>query len=215
VERVRNRSGGHDPGHRDRPDDGRRLGASAIPIMVLITACGWILCLLLSELAAMMPERSGGLPSYIYPAYKDRWPRAASTLGAFGAWGYWLGWFPVAPLNMILASYYIVDLFHLSGKRLHAARHADRLVDAGISIVGILLLFIPSYMGLKFGTGFATVLAVLAMIPLTFLAISWIFHPSVVHFGQLFNFHRTDGSASSRPSTATAGSRSTSRSRSC
>jgi amino acid transporter len=31
------------------------------------------------------------------------------------------------------------------------------------------------------------------MIPLTFLAISWIFHPSVVDFGQLFHFRHTDG----------------------
>jgi amino acid transporter len=38
------------------------------------------------------------------------------------------------------------------------------------------------------------VLAFLSMIPLTFLAISWIFHPSVVDFGQLFHFRHTDGS---------------------
>jgi amino acid transporter len=41
---------------------------------------------------------------------------------------------------------------------------------------------------------FATTLAFLSMIPLTFLAISWIFHPSVVDFGQLFHFRHTDGS---------------------
>jgi len=175
------------------------LGASAIPIMVLITACGWILCLLLSEMAAMMPERSGGLPSYIYPAYRDRFPRAAQHLGAFGAWGYWMGWFPVAPLNMILASYYIVELFKLSTASFTPLGTPIYWWTLGIAIVGILLLFIPSYMGLKFGTGFATVLAVLAMIPLTFLAISWVFHPSVVHFGQLFNFHRTDGSGFFQP----------------
>jgi amino acid transporter len=34
----------------------------------------------------------------------------------------------------------------------------------------------------------------MAMIPLTFLAFSWIFHPAVVHFGQLTGLHRTDGS---------------------
>jgi amino acid transporter len=170
------------------------LGASAIPIMVLITASGWLLCLFLSELSAMMPERSGGLPSYIYPAYKDRWPRAAKHLGAFGAWGYWIGWFPVAPLNMILASYYIVELFHLSTAGFAPLGTEIYWWTLVIAIVGIVLLFIPAYMGLKFGTGFATTLAIFAMIPLTFLAIAWIFHPSVVHFGQLFHFHRTDGS---------------------
>ena len=49
-------------------------------------------------------------------------------------------------------------------------------------------------LGLRFGTVFATALAILSMIPLTFLAISWIFHPSVVDFGQLWHFRHTDGS---------------------
>jgi amino acid transporter len=170
------------------------LGASALPIMVLITLCGWILCIVLSELAAMMPERAGGLPSYLYPAFKDRFPRGAKHLGAFGAWGYWLGWFPVAPLNMILASAYLANLFGLSTKGFTPIDTPISYWTLGISVVGILLLFIPSYLGLRFGTSFATVLAVFAMIPLTFLAISWIFHPSVAHFGQLFSFHHIDGS---------------------
>ena len=55
----------------------------------------------------MMPDRSGGSPAYAYPAYKERWPRFAEHVNGFTAWAYWLGWFPVAPLNMILASFYI------------------------------------------------------------------------------------------------------------
>ena len=161
--------------------------------MVLITACGWILCLLLSELAAMMPERAGGLPR-ISTRPSGTAGHRRQHAGAFGAWGYWLGWFPVAPLNMILASYYIVQLFHLSTASFNPFGTPIYWWTLGISIVGILLLFIPSYMGLKFGTGFATTLAVLAMIPLTFLAISWIFNPSVVDFGQLTGFTRPNGS---------------------
>ena len=46
-----------------------QLGASAIPITVFITLTGWLLCLILAELAAMMPERTGGSPSYAYPAF--------------------------------------------------------------------------------------------------------------------------------------------------
>jgi amino acid transporter len=170
------------------------LGAAAIPVMVLIAGCGWVLCLLLSELSAMMPERTGGLPSYIYPAYKDRFPRVAKHLGAFGGWAYWLGWFPVAPLNLILASYYIIDLLHLSTASFAPLGTSVEYWAVGISVVVILALFIPSYMGLRFGTGFATALGLMAMIPLTFLAFSWIFHPAVVHFGQLTGLHRTDGS---------------------
>ena len=62
-----------------------------------------------------------------------------------------------------------------------------------ISIGGLLLLLIPAIRGLRFGTVFATTLAMLSMIPLTFLAISWIFHPAVAHFSQLTSFKAPDG----------------------
>jgi amino acid transporter len=169
------------------------LGASAIPVMVFITITGWLVCILLSELAAMMPERTGGMASYVYPAFRERWPRFAEHAGAVSAWGYWMGWFPVAPLNMILASAYIANLFNLSTASFTPIDTPITYWTLGIAIVGILLLFIPSYRGLRFGTGFATTLAVLSMIPLTFLAISWIFHPSVAHFGQLTSLDHTTG----------------------
>jgi amino acid transporter len=170
------------------------LGAASIPIIFVITFSGYVLCLFLAELSAMMPDRSGGSPSYAYPAYKDRWPRLAEHINGFCAWGYWLGWFPVAPLNMILASFYIVDRFHLSTAGFTPIDTPIAYWTVGISVVGILLLFIPALLGLRFGTVFATTLAFLSMIPLTLLAIVWIFHPSVVHFGQLFHFRHTDGS---------------------
>jgi amino acid transporter len=176
------------------------LGAAAIPITFLITLSGWLLCLFLAELAAMMPDRVGGSPMYAYVAYKDRWPRFAEHVNGITAWGYWLGWFPVAPLNMILASFYLANLFSLnttSGFSLLGTHIAWWTV--AISVVGITLLFIPSYRGLRFGTAFATVLAFLSMIPLTFLAISWIFHPSVVDFSQLSHFRHTDGTGFFHP----------------
>jgi amino acid transporter len=169
------------------------LGAASIPIIVVITITGYVLCLFLAELSAMMPDRSGGSPSYAYPAYKDRWPRLAEHINGFTAWAYWLGWFPVAPLNMILASFYIVDRFSLSTAGFTPINTPIAYWTVGISVVGILLLFIPALLGLRFGTVFATTLAFLSMIPLTLLAIVWIFHPSVVDFGQLFHFRHTDG----------------------
>jgi amino acid transporter len=170
------------------------LGAAAIPVTVLITLSGWLLCMFLAELSAMMPDRAGGSPVYAYVAYKDRWPKAAEHVNGITAWGYWLGWFPVAPLNMILASAYLASLFSLnvtSGFSLLGTFIAWWTV--AISVVGILILFIPAYRGLRFGTVFATALALLSMIPLTFLAISWIFNPSVVDFGQLTHFQHTNG----------------------
>jgi amino acid transporter len=172
------------------------LGASSIPVTVFITLTGWLLCLFLAEMAAMMPERTGGLPTYAYPAYKDRWPKFAKHVNGFCAWGYWLGWFPVAPLNMILASFYLADRFHLNTTAgftpIHTFIAWSTLI---ISIIGILLFFIPAYRGIRFGATFATVLALLSMIPLTFIAVAWMFNPSVVNLGELSGFPRVDGSS--------------------
>src|SRR6185437_12298942 len=172
------------------------LGASSIPIIIVVTVSGYILCLLLAELSAMMPERTGGSPSYAYPAYKERWPRAAKHINGITAWAYWLGWFPVAPLNMILASFYLADRFHLNTTSGFTPIHTFIAWSTiGISIVGILLFFIPAYLGIRFGTAFATILALLSMIPLTFIAVAWIFNPSVVHLAELSGFPRLDGSS--------------------
>src|ERR1700733_10082217 len=161
------------------------LGASSVPVIVFITITGYLVCLLLAELSAMMPDRSGGLSSYAYPAYKDRWPRFAEHVNGFTAWAYWLGWFPVAPLNMILASFYIVDRFKLSTAGFTPIHTPIAWWTLGISVGGLLLLAIPAVRGLRFGTVFATTLAILSMIPLTFLAISWVFTPSAGDFSQL------------------------------
>src|SRR6266567_7802891 len=125
------------------------LGAASVPVIVVITISGYIVCLLLAELSAMMPDRSGGLPSYAYPAYKDRWPRFAEHVNGFTAWAYWLGWFPVAPVNMILASFYIIQLFHIPQGRsfdpFGSLGSPITLAALLISVAGILLMFVPSW----------------------------------------------------------------------
>jgi amino acid transporter len=170
------------------------LGAASIPLIIFVTIMGYLLCLLLAELSAMMPERTGGSPSYAYPAYKDRWPRAAKHINGVTAWMYWLGWFPVAPLNMILASFYLADRFNLNTTS--GFTPINTFIawwTLAIAIVGILLFFIPAYLGIRIGTGFATVLGLLSMTPLTFLAVAWIF-TGHAHWGELSSFTQLDGS---------------------
>jgi hypothetical protein len=48
------------------------LTASSVPVIIVITITGYIACQLLAELSAMMPDRSGGLPTYAYPAYNGQ-----------------------------------------------------------------------------------------------------------------------------------------------
>jgi amino acid transporter len=169
------------------------VGAASIPSIVIITLSGWLLCLFLAELSAMMPERTGGSPSYAYPAFKSRWPRTAEHVNGFTAWAYWLGWFPVGPLNMILASYYIVSKLSLSQAGFTPIKTPIAWWTLVISIIGLLLLFIPAYLGIRLGAMFATVLGLLSMIPLTFLAVVAFFHPSVIHWSNLQHFKQVDG----------------------
>src|SRR5580658_4091204 len=131
------------------------LGAAAVPLIFVITVSGYLLCLFLAELSAMMPDRSGGSPAYAYPAYKDRWPRFAEHVNGFTAWAYWLGWFPVAPLNIILTPLYIDDRFKLGGGSLTVFSTPISYWTLGISIVGLLILAVPAVRGLRFGTMFA------------------------------------------------------------
>ena len=172
------------------------LGAASVPVTIFITLTGWLLCLFLAELAAMMPERTGGSPSYAYPAFRERWPNGAKHINGITAWMYWLGWFPVAPLNMILASFYLANRFGLDTS--HTITPVNTPIaywTLAISIVGILLFFIPAYRGIRFGTMFATVLALLSMIPLTFIAVAWIFRPEAANWSELSGFKRLDGTA--------------------
>jgi amino acid transporter len=67
----------------------------------------------MAELAAMLPHRTGGLPAYACDSYKPLGETTARHVGGLSGWGYWLGWFPVAPINMILAAGYIAVLAHL------------------------------------------------------------------------------------------------------
>jgi amino acid transporter len=171
------------------------LGAASIPSIVVVTLSGWLLCLFLAELSAMMPERTGGSPAYAYPAFKDKYPKTAEHVNGFTAWAYWLGWFPVGPINMILASGYLVAKLNLSQAGFTPIHTPIAWWTLGISIVGLLLMFIPAYLGIRFGSVFATILGLLSMIPLTFLAVAWIFNPSSASVSNLSGFKQPDGTS--------------------
>lgn len=172
------------------------FGASYIPFIVFFTLTGVVLCLLLAELSAMMPGRTGGSPSYAYPAFKKRWPRLAEHINGITAWMYWVGWMPVAPLNMILASFYITHLLGLDATAgITPISTFISYWTLAITAAGLLLLAIPAYMGISFGTTMATILAVLSMIPLTFLSVGFIFNLDAANWNELIGFPHLDGSS--------------------
>ena len=182
------------------------FGASYIPFITFFTLTGVVLCLLLAELSAMMPGRTGGSPSYAYPAYRERFPRLAPHVNGISAWMYWVGWMPVAPLNMILASFYITHILGLDASAgITPVSTFIPYWTLAITVVGLLLLSIPAYMGIRFGTSMATILAVLSMIPLTFLSIGFIFNLGAADWSELIGFPHLDGSSFWAPMTADNG----------
>jgi amino acid transporter len=88
---------------------------------------------------------------------------------------YWLGWMPVMAVNMLLTGAYVPVLFGFTDNTHRIQLFSNSLpVSVFTLVLGAvlsLLLFIPAFLGIRFGTLFATVLGLLSMIPLTILAV--------------------------------------------
>lgn len=54
-------------------------------------------------------------------------------------------------------------------------------------------MYVPSYLGIRLGAGFATVMGILSMAPLTVLILLPFFRPSSMHFSNLAGFHFAPG----------------------
>jgi amino acid transporter len=173
------------------------LGAAAVPLLAITTAIGFLLCLFAAELAAVMPDRTGGIPSYTMEAFEPLHRGTSKHLGGVSAWAYWLGWFPVAPINMILASAYVTQLFGIPQGRsflpFGGIGSPVSLAALIISVIGICGMYVPSYLGIRLGAGFATVMGILGMAPLTLLILLPFFRPSSMHFSNLAGFHYAPG----------------------
>ena len=177
------------------------LGAAAIPNFIFWTLTGWLLCLFLAELAAMLPDRAGGAPAYAYYAFKDRLPRTYPHINGLTVWMYWLGWMPVMAVNMILTGSYLPGLLGIELSGFWAK--TITLFDASLpvtyftlivgAILSVLLLMIANR-GIRFGTEAATVLGLLSMIPLTIIAIAP-FLTGDVHGSNLWPANLPDGTA--------------------
>jgi amino acid transporter len=165
------------------------MGAVAIPVFVVLTVAAVVLCFCLAELAAMMPHRTGGLPSYAAETYKDFGPGVARHVGGLSAWCYGLGWFPVAPINMILVARYIVSLCGLPpGEEFTPVSAPITATVLVFAVIGLLMMFVPCYFGIRLGAGFATLLGVVSMIPIVLLVFLPFFRPGVIDWGRVIDF---------------------------
>ncbi len=171
------------------------LGGASIPLFAILTGVGVVLCFCLAELAAAMPERAGGLPSYAFETFRplgDSWGR---HVGGLSSWAYWLGWFTVAPINAILAANYIIALFSIhtgSGTTFGPISNGfGAQVSLTQFVVGaaiLLVMFVPCLLGIRLGATFATILGIVSIIPLVLLVLLPFIHPSKIDLGHLDGF---------------------------
>src|SRR5215475_7526955 len=150
-------------------------GALGIILMGVMTIAGCFLCLCLAELANMWPDRTGGIPSFATESFRPLvGDTAARHIGGTSGWAYWLGWFPVAPINVILTASYLAVLFNFSPGHTIDPVGTTWGAPIGTNILLIcfallLIIFIPSWFGIRLGAAFATVLGVLSMLPIKVL----------------------------------------------
>lgn len=173
------------------------MGSAALPNFLVVSATGWLLCLFLAELAAMMPERTGGAPAYAYAAFVDRMPRAYPHINGVTSWMYWLGWMPVLAVNMLLVGSYLIALLHIpTGPELQlfgqpAVPLSTLVVGAALSVA----LYIPAYFGIRFGAALATILGLLSVASLTVIVVLPLFHLGAAHAGNVFPFVTPSGAS--------------------
>jgi amino acid transporter len=174
------------------------LGGTAIILFAVLTSLGVFLCFCLAEMAATWPERAGGLPSYAFETFKPLGKRVATHAGGLSSWGYWLGWFTVAPINAYLAALYVTDLFGINfggefgpiDEKFGAVVAVDAFV---VAIALLLVMFIPCWLGIRFGATFATFLGIATIVPLVLLVVLPLFKPSTIDFGNLNGLGLPDG----------------------
>ena len=173
------------------------MGSAALPNFFFVTVTGWLLCLFLAEMAAMLPDRTGGAPAYAYFAFKDRYPKLYPHINGITLWAYWMGWWPVMGANNLLIGAYLIALF-----KMPTGAIIQLPGSAGVPVSSVLLgaviaclLFIPAYLGIRFGTVFATILGLLSMIPLTLLAVLPFFNPGTIHSENLWPLQTPGGAA--------------------
>jgi amino acid transporter len=174
-------------------------GALGIILMGVMTLAGCFLCFCLAELATMWPDRTGGIPSYASESFRPLvGDTAARHIGGVSGWAYWLGWFPVAPINVILTASYLAVLFGFSAGHTIDPVGTTWGTPIGITIVLIcfallIAIFIPAYLGIRLGAAFATFLGILSMLPITVMIFLPFFKPSSIDWGNVAGFHTPPG----------------------
>lgn len=123
---------------------------------------------LFAEMAAMFPNRSGGISVYAY----EGWRRHFAPLGAVAAFGYWMGWSLSLSVEGVVLGHLIMQAF-FPGTEWSLPLWGGRSLDLPhlIAIAAIAAAWALNYFGVKVAAGVARITGALLMIGLAVLVI--------------------------------------------
>ena len=115
-----------------------------------------------AELAAMFPEKSGGIAIYAHEA----WRKYFSPIGAIATFGYWFAWSTVLSISGLVCGTLIVAEFFPSATWSVSVAHFSLTWPILIAIAMLLLVWIFNSRGIRSTVIFTYVTGVALMIPL-------------------------------------------------
>ncbi len=151
-------------------------GWGAALLWGISAACAVFINTIYSELAAMFPEKSGGLALYAHEA----WRKYTTLIGPIATFGYWIGWSVVLSVNGLFIGSIIQGAW-FSGEPGGSYLGADGYfsvfgltefgLPAAIAIGLILFVWVFNVYGARIGVTFGYIAGALLMIPLFIMMI--------------------------------------------
>ncbi|ABG99680.1 probable amino acid transporter, APC superfamily protein (plasmid) [Rhodococcus jostii RHA1] len=166
-------------------------GWTAIAIWGVACALAFLQNNLFAEMAAMFPNRSGGISVYAY----EGWKRHFAPLGAIAAFGYWMGWSLSLSVEGVVLGTLIEQAFFPDS---HIALQLPIGHELGlpylIAIGAIFTAWALNYFGVKLAAGAAKVTGILLVIGLLVLTVG-----PFVASGSDFDISRISWTGASSP----------------
>jgi amino acid transporter len=151
-------------------------GWGAAMLWIIMAVLAVFINTIYSELAAMFPEKSGGLALYAHEA----WRKYTTLIGPIATFGYWIGWSVVLTVNGLFTGSIIQGAWfsdepggsYLGGDGYFSMLGATEVgLPALIAIGLILAVWLFNVFGARVGITFGYFAGVLLMIPLFVMAI--------------------------------------------
>jgi len=114
-----------------------------------------------AELAAMFPNKSGGISVFAHEA----WRKYFAPIGALATFGYWFAWSTVLSISGLIAGTLLQAEFFSSADFDWSAGHFSITLPILIAIALLLLVYFTNAYGIKSTVAFSYVTGILLLIP--------------------------------------------------